>query len=995
MLDKIRAALTCAVIVVLSVPPSVYAAEGNAATAATGAASTVEKSPHGVYVAIMAADPVIAYEGDIKGYSATKPGKGKKINPNSAHVKKYARFLEKSHGEALAGAGGKASDKLHDYKYAVNGFAAKLSYDAAKELAKQPGVVRVLPDELLQPMTDNSPGFLGLTDPGGPLSKGYDGEGVIVGIIDNGIWPEHPSFADDGTYPDLGLGVPCEFGNTAHNPADAPFECNNKLLGARQEMPTYRALIGADPDEFDSARDDSGHGTHTASTAAGNANVEASIFGRDFGVVSGVAPRARIIAYKGLGKLGGFGSDLAGAIDRAVADGVDVINYSIGSGNFAIGPDDIAFLFAADAGVFVATSNGNSGPGAATIGSPASVPWLTSVGASTQDRTFQGSAVSSDGWQFFGASITAGTAELPLVDAANAGDNLCNPGALDPAIVAGNIVLCERGAIARVAKSEAVLAAGGAGMILFNQNDGQTQNTDLHFVPSVHINNTDGLVIKDYIDTASAPVAQINGGVFTPIEAPWIAGFSSRGPNRLSGDIIKPDVTAPGVNILAGHSPVNYEADPQGQLFQAISGTSMSSPHVAGLFALLKQAHPDWTPAMAKSALMTTAYQDVNKEDGMAEADPFDMGAGHVNPGGKANKGSIFEPGLAYDAGFFDYLGYLCEADRSLFGDPAATCGFLDSVGVPTDASGLNYPSIGIDDLAGTRTVSRVVTSVAKDNGWRTYTPQIEAPPGYTVSVSPSSIRLKPGMSASYDVTITNVSAPVDEWRFGSLTWVANNGLLQVRSPIAVKATLFQAPEAISGSGESGNASFDVNFGYTGSYSAAAHGLEAATVSSGNVLQDPDQSFDPGDGFSDSYSFSVSGAALLRFRMPPEAAEAGVDIDLFLFGPTGFAGSSTNAGTDESIDIVLPADGTWTIYVHGWLVPEGDSDYDLYSWVVSATPGGNMSVDLAPAEATLGATGTVDISWTGAAAGQWHFGAISHTGPGGLLGLTTVEVDNR
>jgi subtilisin family serine protease len=154
-----------------------------------------------------------------------------------------------------------------------------------------------------------------------------------------------------------------------------------------------------------------------------------------------------------------------------------------------------------------------------------------------------------------------------------------------------------------VAKSEAVLAAGGAGMILFNQNDGQTQNTDLHFVPSVHINNTDGLVIKDYIDTASAPVAQINGGVFTPIEAPWMAGFSSRGPNRLSGDIIKPDVTAPGVNILAGHSPVNYEADPQGQLFQAISGTSMSSPHVAGLFALLKQAHPDWTPAMAKSAL--------------------------------------------------------------------------------------------------------------------------------------------------------------------------------------------------------------------------------------------------------------------------------------------------------------------------------------------------------------------------------------------------------
>mgnify|MGYP001822612066 CR=1 FL=1 len=991
MLDKLRAALACAIVVVISGTPGAQAAEGAVAAAAAG--NTVERSPHGVYVAIMAADPVIAYEGDVKGYAATKPGKGKKINPNSARVKKYAKFLENGHREALAGAGGKSSDKLHDYKYAVNGFAAKLSYAKAKELAKQPGVVKVLPDELLQPMTENSPGFLGLTDPGGPWSKGYTGEDVIVGIIDNGIWPEHPSFADDGTYSDLGLSLPCEFGNTAHNPDDAPFECNNKLLGARQEMSTYRAVIGAEPYEFDSARDDSGHGTHTASTAAGNAGVPSTIFGRDFGLVTGIAPRARIIAYKGLGELGGFSSDLAGAIDQAVADGVDVINYSIGSGSFAIGPDDVAFLFAADAGVFVATSNGNSGPGAATTGSPASVPWLTSVGASTQDRTFQGSASSSDGWQFFGASITDGTNELPLVDAADAGDALCNVGALDPTVVSGKFVLCLRGAIARAEKSEAVSVAGGAGMILYNADDGQTQNTDLHFVPSVHINNTDGLVIKNYIATTSDPVAQIIGGVFTPIDAPWMAGFSSRGPNLLSGDIIKPDVTAPGVNILAGHSPINYEADPQGQLFQAISGTSMSSPHVAGLFALLKQAHPDWSPAIAKSALMTTAYQDVKKEDGVADADPFDMGAGHVNPGGKANKGSVFEPGLAYDAGLFEYAAFTCGAELGVF--TPGTCAFLESLGVPSDPSNLNLPSIGIAELTGIETVTRTVTSVAEDNGWRTYTPTIEAPPGYTVSVSPSSIRLKRGMSASFDVTITNVSAPAGEWRFGSLTWVANNGLLQARSPIAVKGGLFNAPEMISGSGETGSASFDVNFGYTGSYTAAAHGLEAATVSSGNVLQDPDQSFDPGDGFSDSISVSLSGAALLRFRMPPEATEAGADIDLYLFGPTGFAGSSTNAGTDEAIDIVLPADGTWTIYVHGWSAPGGDSDYDLYSWVVSATPGGNMSVDSAPSSATLGAAGTVDISWTGATAGQWHFGAISHTGPAGLLGLTAVEVDNR
>ena len=210
--------------------------------------------------------------------------------------------------------------------------------------------------------------------------RGLTGEGVVVGVIDSGIWPEHPSFADDGSYPEAPITLDdsvrpnCEFGNTAHNPNDAAFECNNKLIGARQILDSYRALIGAQSYEYDSARDDDGHGTHTASTAAGNAGVEASILGVPFGTISGIAPRAHVIAYKGLGNLGGFTSDLAAAIDQAVADGVDVINYSIGSASYAIGADDIAFLFAANAGVFVATSNGNSGPGAATIGSPASVP---------------------------------------------------------------------------------------------------------------------------------------------------------------------------------------------------------------------------------------------------------------------------------------------------------------------------------------------------------------------------------------------------------------------------------------------------------------------------------------------------------------------------------------------------------------------------------------------------------------------------------------------
>lgn len=919
---------------------------------------------------------------------------------DSVAAKRVKAGLKRGHQKALAAAGVSAGAVSTDYTTSLNGFAVQMSDNQAFKMSYAPGVATVLQDTWRQPTTDNSGDFLGLNSPGGLRAKGYDGEGVVVGVVDSGIWPEHPSFADDGSYRDPGITLDettyaaCDFGNSAHNAADVAFECNNKLLGARQVIPTYRAVIGATPGEFNSARDDNGHGTHTAATAAGNAGVPASILGIDRGVVTGVAPRAHIIAYKGLGALGGFGSDLAKAIDQAVADGVDVINYSIGSSSFAIGPDDVAFLFAANAGVFVATSNGNSGPGAATTGSPASVPWLTSVGASTQDRTFQGSASSPAGWEYFGASVTTGTGVLPLVDSEDAGSELCIPGALDPAAVAGKIVLCKRGAIARVAKGFAVHAAGGAGMILYNADDGQSQVTDTHWVPAVHINNTDGVAVKAYIDSAGADaVAQINGGVLTPAQGSVMAAFSSRGPNRLSADIIKPDVTAPGVNILAGTTPVPGSGlTVPGEMFMSISGTSMSSPHVAGLFALVKQAHPDWSAAIAKSALMTTSRQDVTKEDAVTPGDPFDMGAGHVDPS-TSGKGSIFEPGLAYDAGLFEYVAFTCGADLSVF--PSGTCAFLESLGVPADPANLNLPSIGVDAIPGTETVTRRVTSVAKDSGWRTYNVSVEAPAGFEVTVSPSTMRLKPGMSASYDVTITNVSAPAGEWRHGSLTWSDDTGHYEVYSPISVNGAILGAPAEIAGTGVDGSVAFDVQFGYTGDYSAAAHGLEAAVVISDDVDQDPDQVFNPGDGYSDAHTFDVSGAGLLRVAIPPEATEANTDLDIFMFDPTGtLVATSTNGGTDEVITIERPQDGMWTLFVQGWAT-DGNAPYDLYSWVVSATPGGNLSIDSAPASATIGGSGTVNASWTGAAAGEWHLGAIVHSDGAGVLRTTIVDVDNR
>ncbi len=960
-----------------------------------------------VYVVIMKADPAVAYDGGVPGLKATKPAPGKKIKADSLRVNRYESYLRAGHDKVLEAIGLTTDHKIHDYTISLNGFAVPLTKAQVEQVARQPGVAMVLKDELRQKTTDNSPAFLGLTHPAGPWAKGYTGENVVVGVIDTGIWPEHPSFADDGSYPSLPAyeGLPYEFGNTAWNPNDAPYtDDNNKLLGARQVLDTYRYYTGADPDEFDSARDDDGHGTHTASTAAGNAGVEATILGKSFGTVSGIAPRARIIAYKALGNLGGYTSDLAAAIDQAVADGVDVINYSIGGGAGQPSADDIAFLFAADAGVFVATSAGNSGPGAGTVGSPGTMPWLTTVGASTQDRTFQGSVELGDGSTFYGASITGDAGPLPIVDAADLGNELGDPYRvpLFDEDITGKIVLVKRGVYARVEKSFAVFAAGGAGMILYNTNDAQDLNTDTHWVPTLHVTNSDGLAIKAYIAAAGAgALATLNGGEFTRIPAPWMASFSSRGPNAFAGDIIKPDITAPGVNILAGGSPFPDPGFVPGELFQSIGGTSMSSPHVAGAFALLKQAHRDWSAAMAKSALMTTAYQAVMKEGGAAPADPFDMGGGHLNVGGRVVKGSAFQPGLVYDAGFYEYLGFLTDEAPELFANVDATRAALESMGIPTTAENLNYPSIGVSELPGTVTVKRTVTSVAQESGWRIFTASVVAPEGYEVTVQPSTLRLRRGQSASFDVTITNVSAPVGEWRFGSLTWVerANNPLYQVRSPIAVKAALFKAPAEVTATGEDGAASFDVTFGYTGTYSAAAHGLVPATVTTDNVLQDPDQTFDfadVADGGANLHTFDLNGAAFFRIALPPEAAEADSDLDVFVFDPNGdFYAQSTNGGTDEQIDILLPMDGTWYVFVHGWAAPGGDTDYSMYTWAVSATPGGNLTIDSAPTSATLGATEPIDVSWTGAAAGEWHLGAVSHTGDSGLMGLTLVEVDNR
>ena len=972
------------------------------------------------YVVVMEAQPVLGNE-DLAPDGEDPP------DPESAVVEEYTAELEAEKVAALDGAGIDRGALVASFEYAANGFSAALTPAEAESLAAQKGVLSVQRDELRQLHTSESPDFLGLDDRQGAWASGYTGAGVVVGVIDSGIWPEHPSFAarDDldaapftlETIPDLNPDpartVPstgCDFGDTGYNPDDVAFTCNNKLIGARDMRVLYEQFIGSET--YATARDYDGHGTHTASTATGNPNVEASIFGREFGEISGIAPDAHVVAYSACGNLGCFGGDLALAIDTAAADGVDVINYSIGSDTPGlIGADDIAFLFASDGGVFVSTSAGNAGPGAGTVGAPASVPWVTTVGASLQKKTYIAEVRTGDAelnrwsrWfkrdtgRYEGASITPGTdGQLPFVDAANHGNELCDPAEPFTGDITGKVVLCLRGGPARVEKSSAVADAGGAGMVLYNVDDVQDLLTDNHVIPSVNITNSDGLALKQYIaDNGDAATAEISDGEEERTRGNRMAAFSSRGPvgSPASDDIIKPDVTAPGVQILAGNS-LTPTLGAQGELFQSISGTSMSSPHVAGLLTLLKQAHPDWTPAMAKSALMTTARQDVRKEDGTTRADPFDFGSGHVDPSGRASaEGSVFNPGLVYNAELLDYFGFLCDAAPEIFVNAAATCTALAGADIPTVATDLNYPSIAVSEVPGAKTITRTVTNVSDEEG--SYRARLDEPRGYDVTVTPDRITLAPGETATFEVAFTNVNAPIGEWRFGSLAWV--DGRNRVRSPIAVKAAAIEFAEEVTGTGAAGTVSIPVAFGYTGAYTAGAHGLAPDVLIPGSVAMDPDQTFDPADPTgTTAHEITVTNAAFLKIALNTAdltPANPAIDIDLYLYNSAGEeVAASTAGGTVEEIVLEAPADDTYTLYVHGWQTAGSTVTYNLHTWQVSATAGGgSLVINSAPTSATQGAVATVEAGWSGLEVGN-YVGAVSHTSDT-LLGYTLVEVDN-
>jgi subtilisin family serine protease len=698
-------------------------------------------------------DSVATYAGGLPGLAPTSPKvTGKPLDRASRADKAYRAYVngkEDAFIRALAKAvpTARVGSRLNTV---FGGVAARIPARSVEAILKIKGVVAVQYDALRKPLTDSSPVFMGANPVYNKLATTANaGQGIIFGDLDSGVWPEHPSFEDLGNLPrPPGPPRTCEFGDNPLTAPVDPFECNNKLIGGEAFLDTYLSDPDRAADEtFTTARDSNGHGTHTTSTVAGNVLDSAPVFGVERGPIHGVAPGAWVVAYKVLGSQGGFTSDITAAIGEAIYDGVDVINFSISGGNNPFtDAAELAFLDAYQAGIVVAASAGNSGPGAGTTDHVS--PWVITVAASTQTREFTSELTVTSGAATFetvGASLTQGAGPFPVVlsSAAPYSNNLCDAPAA-PGTFTGKIVACQRGVVARVDKGYNVLQGGAEGMILYNATLADVE-TDNHWLPTVHL--ADGTAFKAFLNAHPGSTATFTAGTRTAGRGDVMAAFSSRGPGGL---FVKPDVTAPGVQILAGHTPVpeSITGGPPGEYFQAIAGTSMSAPHVAGAAILVRAVHPFWTPGQVKSALMTSARTSVVKENLMTPADPLDMGAGRIDVAA-----AVAAP-LTFD-------------------ETAAN--FFDIGNDPLYAIDLNLPSVNAPVMPGRVITTR--TAVNSSGRTQSFTVATTSPANSLISVSPTSFTLAPGKAVKLTITIKSSAPPSGTHRFGQIRITAGAGV--------------------------------------------------------------------------------------------------------------------------------------------------------------------------------------------------------------------------
>ncbi|XP_074361360.1 subtilisin-like protease SBT5.4 [Apium graveolens] len=725
-----------------------------------------------------------------------------------------------SHHQFLSSFLGGSIDKaretiFYSYEKHINGFAALLDENLASEIAKHPNVVSVFLDQGRNLHTTHSWDFLLLERDGvirtdSLWKKARFGEDVIIANLDTGVWPESESFYGSGYG-----SVPTKW----KGKCSPMIPCNNKLIGAQFFSEAYKRHTGRYDSTINTVRDFEGHGTHTLSTAAGNFVSNANVFGHGNGTAKGGSPRARVAAYKvcwpPMNGSECYDSDIMKGFDTAIHDGVDILSVSLGGRPSDYLSDGIAIgaFHAVKKGMVVVCSAGNDGPSYGTVSNVA--PWMITVGASTTDRVFEASVQLSSGQRLKGTSLSKALPQVkfyPLIDAADAifsnisvdEGRLCMHGTLDPKKVKGKIVVCLRGQTARVGKGEEALTAGAAGMILCNDAaSGNDIIADPHVLPASNINFTNGLAVYSYLNSTKDPKGYLVPSYtqFNTKPAPFVASFSSRGPNIVTPEILKPDICAPGVSIIAAYSeatsPTGLAVDSRRTAFNSESGTSMSCPHVAGLVGLLKTLHPHWSAAAIRSAIMTTARTRDNTghpvhDDFNTEASPFSYGAGEIRPN------RAIDPGLVYDLSINHYLDFLCGSGynstmmKTFSEDKDYECpkgGF--------NLLNFNYPSISIPgkhliNSSCMVTVTRTLKNVGKPG---TYAARVRQPSGYSVAAEPSVLTFQhmgeeKHFKLNFKAKSCNLNSIYESegvYTSGVLIW--SDGKHYVRSPIVMAAS--------------------------------------------------------------------------------------------------------------------------------------------------------------------------------------------------------------
>ena len=937
----------------------------------TLAGADITRYSAGRYMVVLAKAPATGF---VASRSADQ------FDARSRAVRSYSARLRADHDELADEVG--TTVEQH-FTLASNAFIADLSAEQALDLATDRKVLMIQKRAIVHADTWNTPSYLGLTGKRGVWKKsggpGGAGDGIVIGVIDSGIWPESESFAGRplASTPKTRWDISIDGDRTRMEKKDggvftgvceageefAVTDCSTKLIGARHYVEDY-GLDDVLEDDYVSPRDGNGHGTHTASTAGGNRVDGVKVEGRQFGSIYGMAPGARIAAYKALwatedGRASGSTFDLLAAVEDAVADGVDVLNYSIsGPTDTVLELVEYAFRGAAEAGIFVATSAGNSGPGESTVAHNS--PWVTTVAANTH-TSFENTVRLGNGKKFAGASIAGRpVGQKQLVAAADVGNGsaseadtaLCAPDSLDPAEVEGTIVLCERGVYDRVAKSAEVERAGGVAMILGNVNVGSL-DADFHTIPTVHVDDTATPKIYDYIDSAgqNAKAEFLRGNrtaQTTPV--PQVAGFSSRGPAASDdSDLLKPDISAPGVSVLAAVAPPsNFDRD-----FDLYSGTSMSSPHIAGLAALISGLKPGWSPQQIKSAMMTTATSLRNGE-GKAARDLFAQGAGQVTPK------RFLDPGLF------------------VVSTPQEWDGYLAGLGLPTGEEPIAPGEINLPSMAQGYVMSETSFTrsfqATRAGKWKV---DVKVPGFNGTSSRATLVSKRSGDLEDLTFTFERTTAPLSAFAFGYITLT---GPTTVRLPVALRPVSVKAPASVSGEGTNGSVEVPITGGFTGDLAVEADGLVKGQVAEGDLAE--------GDFALECVTIGED-SELAQFDLV--APDPTSDLDMYIYTSescdpsdiTGVAGEAATPAAGETFTITDPPAGTYLVEIDAFAAGEAGEPvpYSLRVFDLGGSPSvGDLTIDPQPVPVVTGEETSFDASWSGLEADSIYFGVLRYDG---------------